>query len=117
MKQIYAMLKLSFYLFIIFTSLEKTTIVLSVAFFVAAIIWVLLGFKIEAKPVRLYGLITAIISMAKLLLIDIQYNSSLGKAAGFFMCGILAFIISFIYNKFEKNSIIGIKEDEQNEHR
>ena len=33
------------------------------------------------------------------------------------MCGILAFIISFIYNKFEKNSIIGIKEDEQNEHR
>ena len=117
MKQIYAMLKLSLYLFIIFTSLEKTTIVLSVAFFVAAIIWVLLGFKIEAKPVRLYGLITAIISMAKLLLIDIQYNSSLGKAAGFFMCGILAFIISFIYNKFEKNSIIGIKEDEQNEHR
>lgn len=103
-KQVYAMIKVSCYLVIILASLEQVSIALSIVFFIVAILWVLLGFRIDAKAVRLYGLVTSLISIAKLILIDIQYNSSLGKALGFFVCGILAFVISFIYNRFEKNN-------------
>ena len=74
--------------------------------FVAAIIWVSIGFEINAKTVRLYGLVTAILSIVKLFLLDLQYNSSLTRAIGFFVCGILAFLISFIYNQFEKKDNI-----------
>ena len=105
-KQLYAMIKITLYIIFVFETLQSATILLSVFLFVAAIIWVSIGFEINAKNVRLYGLVTAILSIAKLFLLDLQYNSSLTRAIGFFVCGILAFLISFIYNQFEKKDNI-----------
>lgn len=105
-KQLYAMIKITLYIIVVFETLQSATILLSVFLFVAAIIWVSIGFEINAKTVRLYGLVTAILSIVKLFLLDLQYNSSLTRAIGFFVCGILAFLISFIYNQFEKKDNI-----------
>lgn len=105
-KQLYAMIKITLYIIVVFETLQSATILLSVFLFVAAIIWVSIGFELNAKTVRLYGLVTAILSIVKLFLLDLQYNSSLTRAIGFFVCGILAFLISFIYNQFEKKDNI-----------
>jgi uncharacterized membrane protein len=51
----------------------------------------------------MYGLVITNISIVKLILIDITYNGSLGKAIGFFICGILCFAISFIYSMIDKS--------------
>lgn len=103
-KQLYAAFKVTFYVIIVMFSLKAASILFSIALFIATILWILIGFKLKVKTVRLYGLIISIISMAKLILVDIQYSTSLARALGFFACGILALLIYFIYNQIEKSS-------------
>jgi uncharacterized membrane protein len=74
-----------------------------VALLVLSILWILAGFGLSAKAVRIYGLVITNISIVKLLLLDITYNSTLEKAAGFFVCGVLCFVISFIYSRIDRN--------------
>ena len=103
-KQIYAMLKTTIYIIVVFVTMKSASIWMSITLFAMAIIYILIGFSARFKSVRLYGLVISIISIAKLLLIDIHYNYTVTRAFGFFICGIMAFAISFIYNRFEKNN-------------
>jgi preprotein translocase subunit Sss1 len=101
--QLYGVFKVTAFLVIVLTSLHRASVLLSVALLVLSILWILAGFGLSAKAVRIYGLVITNISIVKLILIDITYNSTLEKAAGFFICGILCFVISFIYSRIVRN--------------
>jgi uncharacterized membrane protein len=100
---VYAALKVTAFLVIALTTLQRASVLLSVALLVLSILWILAGFWLSAKAVRIYGLVITNISIVKLILIDITYNSTLEKAAGFFICGVLCFVISFIYSMIDRN--------------
>jgi uncharacterized membrane protein len=101
--QVYAAIKVTAFLVIVLTTLQRASVLLSVALLVLSILWILAGFGLSAKAVRIYGLVITNISIVKLLLLDITYNSTLEKAAGFFVCGVLCFVISFIYSRIDRN--------------
>jgi uncharacterized membrane protein len=101
--QLYGAFKVTAFLVIVLTSLHRASVLLSVALLVLSILWILAGFGFSAKAVRIYGLVITNISIVKLILIDITYNSTLEKAAGFFICGVLCFVISFIYSRIDRN--------------
>ena len=73
--------------------------IISICLLLFAIASIVAGFYKDTAPFRLYGLILSMISVIKLILIDIHYDSALKNALSFFVCGILCFIISFIYHK------------------
>ena len=83
---------------------DKTNIpyLMSVGLILWAVICIATGFKIKLKSIRFYGLILSIISVGKLVMMDIQYDNSIARAASMAVCGVLLFIISFSYNKAEK---------------
>jgi uncharacterized membrane protein len=101
--QLYGVFKVTAFLVIVLTSLHRASVLLSVALLVLSILWILAGFGLSAKAVRIYGLVITNISIVKLILIDVTYNSTLEKAAGFFICGVLCFVISFIYSRIDRN--------------
>lgn len=68
-----------------------------------AVICIYIGFKFSNKSFRKFGIEILIISIAKLLLFDIQYGSPIGTAIGFICAGLLCFGIVWIYGKFEKD--------------
>lgn len=99
---IYVGIKLTILLITVLSSFEAANIIISVACFVFAIAWIIIGFWKDTKSLRIYGLILSLFSVIKLIMIDINYDNLLGRAAGFFGCGVLCFIISFIYSTIDK---------------
>lgn len=75
--------------------------VFSITYLLIAITSIIIGFKKENKPIRIYGLILSMFSIVKLILWDISYNSLPIRALGFLVCGMLCFAISFIYHKLD----------------
>ena len=82
--------------------LKASSQIYSIIYLVLAIACVVIGFRISNKSIRLYGLILSMLSIAKLILIDISYSSSLTRAVSFLVCGLLCFGISLIYNHVDK---------------
>ena len=74
----------------------------SIALLIIAALCIAFGFKMNNKSVRLYGLIVSIISVAKLILVDISYDNSLMRAFSFLICGLICFAISIAYNRMER---------------
>lgn len=87
-------------------ALDVVGIGVSIACLLVAICSIVAGFKIHKKALRIYGLILANICVIKLVLLDMDYENAVGRALGFFVCGVLCFTISFIYSKLEKNVIM-----------
>ncbi|MBQ7942574.1 MAG: hypothetical protein IJ326_00760 [Lachnospiraceae bacterium] len=100
---IYVGVKLTVLLWVSLTSFDAANMVVSIACFVLAIIGIMIGFGMQFKSLRIYGLVLSIFSVVKLIMIDMDYDNLLGRAAGFFVCGILCFVISLIYNTIDKN--------------
>lgn len=75
--------------------------VFSITYLLIAIASIIIGFKKENKPIRIYGLLLSMFSIVKLILWDISYNSLPIRALGFLVCGMLCFAISFIYHKLD----------------
>lgn len=98
---IYVDIKIAFLIFAIMHVFESQPFV-SVILFSWAVICIILGFKNEQKYMRICALIIALISSVKLILIDISYTNGLLRAASFMICGILCFIIGYIYYRVEK---------------
>ena len=99
---IYTGVKFTLLLVVILGSFDAPSVVISVSCFVLAIVSIVAGFGIRAKSLRIYGLVLSMISVFKLLLIDIAYGGLLQLAAGFFVSGLLCFAISMIYNMIDK---------------
>lgn len=99
---IYIGIKLTVLIVTILSSYDTANYVISVSAFLFAIVSIIIGFKFVFKSFRIYGLVLSLISVAKLILVDISYENTLGHALSFFVCGILCFVISMIYHLIDK---------------
>jgi uncharacterized membrane protein len=98
----YVGLKYTWLLVTILNALNAPSVMVSISCLLFAIICILIGFRLLIKPIRVYGLALSILSVAKLSLIDINYDNLAGRAAGFFVCGVLCFGVSLVYNMIDK---------------
>lgn len=99
---IYLCLKTTILVLNIVSSFDASQYVYSILLLLLAISAVVLGFVLRYKSLRIYGLTLSLISVAKLILIDIQYNSTPLRAFSFFVCGVLCLVISILYQKLTK---------------
>lgn len=106
---IYVGLKFTILMVTILHSFDAVNYVISAACLVLAILNIVLGFKYQYKSLRIFGLGLSMVSTFKLIMIDINYDNTLGNALSFFASGILCFVISLIYNyidgKINKNEL------------
>lgn len=100
---IYICLKYSVLIYTILNRMEAVSFIVSIVGILIAITCIVAGFKFRHKSFRLYGLVVSLISVAKLILFDIKYDSYILRPIGFFLAGVLCFAISFTYSKLEKN--------------
>ena len=82
-------------------SFDVVNYAVSICLLVFAIISIIAGFYKDMVTFRLYGLILSMISIVKLIMIDIKYDSTVETAVSFFVSGVLCFVISFIYNRID----------------
>lgn len=94
--------KFTVFLFAVLSSLNAVNYVVSITFLLLAILFILIGFIGEYKYIRIYGLVLTMISIFKLVMLDIKYENTLGNAISFFVSGVLCFAISMIYNYLDK---------------
>lgn len=77
-------------------------IILSLCVIILSSIFIIVGFTMKKKGTRLFGLITIMVSIAKMILIDISETNSFIRVAAFITGGIVCFGISYAYNRLEK---------------
>ena len=99
----YIMLKYTVLMFCILHSYDVINYLISICLLLFAIISIVIGFYKDTKSFRLYGLLLSMVSIFKLIMIDIQYDSTMENAVSFFVSGVLCFIISFIYNRIDRS--------------
>ena len=88
-----------------FTSALSIAYVFSIICMVTALICVILGFAIQSKGLRLYGLTVIIVFVLKLVTIDISDANSTARVLALIVGGIICFVISGIYNHVEQKFI------------
>lgn len=105
---VYTGAKLFFLVNVIMISFDAPDVIFSIVALLFAIAFVVIGFMVEAgsdmsmKPLRVTGLVLSLISIVKLLLIDMHYDDKIILALNLFLSGILCFAISFVYNLADK---------------
>jgi len=99
---IYVGIKFTILMIVILDSFYAENYVISIACLLMAVGCILLGFMAEYKSLRVFGLLLSMISIFKLIMVDISYDNTLGHAMSFFVSGILCFVISLIYNYIDK---------------
>lgn len=99
---IYIGIKYTVLLNTILDSFDTPAIIVSIILLIFAIIALMIGFALKYKSVRVYGLVLTLTSIVKLVLIDINYSSTLAHAVSVFVCGILCFGVSKMYNYVDK---------------
>lgn len=104
---IYVGIKFTILMVVILYSFDSVNYVISISCLIMAIVAIVLGFVGQYKSLRVFGLVLSMISIFKLIMVDISYENTLGNAISFFVSGILCFVISLIYNyidgRFKKN--------------
>lgn len=89
-------------------ALDVPGFVISMVCIVVALCCVVFGFLqetkngVERKMCRVFGLVLVLVSIIKLILIDVHYESMILRAFSFFVSGVLCFGISFVYNLVDK---------------
>ena len=100
---IYFGLRVTIYTIAVMTSFSNIEgYVISCVLLLLAVLAVLTGFPFRLAPLRIYGLCLAMISVVKLLMIDIEHDNSMETVLCFLGAGILCFAINFIYNHVKK---------------
>ena len=99
---IYVGIKFTILMVVILSSFDAVNYVVSICCFLFAIVSVSSGFLLKYKSLRIYGIVLSMISIFKLLMLDINYENTLGNAVSFFVSGMLCFAISMIYNYMDK---------------
>ena len=101
-KSVYVGAKTTVLLLAILVSYHVPNYTLSAAAFALSIVLIVIGFRINVKELRFYGLAVSIVCVIKLVMVDIKYDNTAGRAVSFFVCGALCFAISAIYNVADK---------------
>lgn len=105
---VYVGAKAVLWVFFAAIALKAPSILISVAGLLAALACVVTGFAVGvrtghgAKQIRIFGLVMVLICLLKLILFDLPYDSTLLRALGFFISGVLCFVISLVYNLADK---------------
>ncbi len=99
---VYIGVKFVIFLIVVLNSFEAVNYVISISCLLFAIASIIIGFMGDYKALRMFGLVLSMISIFKLIMIDISYQNTLGNALSFFGSGILCFVISLIYNYIDK---------------
>lgn len=105
---IYVGTKLFVFFLVVIASFSAPDYLFSIVALLFAIAFIAAGFVAEirtgrkVKAIRIYGLVLSLISIFKLLMLDIHYDNVFSLALSFFVSGILCFAISFIYNQVDK---------------
>ena len=81
-----------------------TPVIVSILLMAVALTCVGIGFKMDDKVVRIYGLIMAAFVCLKLVLYDFIEVNTIYRIIVFLVVGILALVISFLYILLEKNA-------------
>ncbi|MCH5250382.1 MAG: DUF2339 domain-containing protein, partial [Lachnospiraceae bacterium] len=97
----YVALKYTALMLCIINSYDAVDYVTSICLLVFAVISIVTGFYKDMIAFRLYGLILSMLSVVKLIMFDIKYDSTIESAVSFFISGVLCFVISFIYNRID----------------
>lgn len=97
----YVALKCTLLMLCILDSHNAASYFISISLLLFAILSIVIGFYKNTVTFHLYGLILSMISVIKLIMFDIRYDSTLENAVSFFVCGLLCFVISFIYNRID----------------
>lgn len=99
----YIAFKYTAFMVCVLNSYDVVNYMISISLLLFAILSIIIGFYRNNITFRLYGLILSMISIVKLIMIDIQYDSTIENAVSFFVSGVLCFAISFIYHKIDTN--------------
>lgn len=97
----YAAFKYTLLMLCILGSYEVASYLISISLLLFAILSIVIGFYKNTTAFRLYGLVLSMVSVIKLIMFDIRYDSTLENAVSFFVCGLLCFVISFLYNRID----------------
>lgn len=100
---VWQFVKFTLYCMIVLSILDVVSIIVHIALLVLAIIAIAVGFKINHRYIRVYGLALSLLDIASLIWFNVDYNDSLQFAGGIILCGALCFAISFIYSKISKS--------------
>ena len=106
---VYIGIKFTVLLLFILYSYNSPEYGVSIATFILAIFFIILGFATNKKGLRIYGLVISMICVVKLVMIDISYQNTAGHALSFFISGVLCFTISALYSIADKR----LKKDTQ----
>lgn len=99
---VYVGVKFVIFMIVVLNSFDAVNYVISISCLLFAIVSIIIGFMGDYKALRMFGLVLSMISIFKLIMIDISYQNTLGNALSFFGSGILCFVISLIYNYIDK---------------
>ncbi len=86
--------------------------IFSIVTMITSLICIAVGFAANTKGLRVYGLMVVMLCVIKLVTFDIGTTNadSLSRVAAFVIGGIVCFVISGIYNKFESKFLNDNKE-------
>ena len=99
---IYICLKYLLLDIIILKSFSVPNIIISISWIILAVAYIIIGVMTKRHQFRISGLILTMVSIFKLLMLDIFFINPYMRALGFIISGILCFIISLIYNSIDK---------------
>lgn len=80
---------------------------------VAALLWIVYGFRLRNSQMRLFGLWFSFASLAKMVVLDLQFLPQNLRILSYFVFGAIFMAISFVYQQFTKRLMADIKGDEQ----
>lgn len=99
---IYVGIKFTILMAVLLDSFQTVNYLASVIFLLLAIVNIAAGFWGKYKSLRIFGLVLSMVSIFKLIMVDVSYTNTLGNALSFFVSGMLCFAISLIYNLIDK---------------
>lgn len=88
--------------------LAFSSVAISIIYVLAALAWIIFGFLRRYAFIRRFGLILAILAVAKLFLIDLFSLTQGYRILAYFALGLILIVISFVYQYFSKRLELGI---------
>lgn len=82
--------------------LSTVNLAISIVYLLLAVGFVIYGLSKRYIYIRRFGLVLALLAIAKLFLYDLSFLSAMGKIFAYFCFGIILVLISFLYQKLEK---------------
>lgn len=81
---------------------DISSIAYSILLLLMCISFIICGWSVKIKSLRIFGLLGTMFSIAKLLFIDIHFDDSLVKTLAYIISGVMCAIIVWLYDRMNK---------------